>query len=56
VCTFLGVVRFDCGDMSYIIEDDVGYMEKIWREDIIDEDTMNTNIELEVTFGYLLQS
>ena len=28
-------MRHDCGDNSYIIEDGVGDLEKIWREDIL---------------------
>ena len=30
-----GIVRHDCGDNSYIVEDGVGDLEKIWREDIL---------------------
>ena len=31
-------MRQDCGDYSYIVEDSVGDLEKIWREDIIHDD------------------
>ena len=33
-----GIVRENCGDFSYIVEDSVGDLEKIWREDIIHDD------------------
>ena len=32
---FRGIVREDCGDYSYIVEDATHQFEKIWREDII---------------------
>ncbi|CAC5414532.1 unnamed protein product [Mytilus coruscus] len=32
---FRGIVREDCGDRSYIVEDATHQVEKIWREDII---------------------
>ena len=32
---FLGIVRQDCGDGSYFLEDSVGNLERIWREDVI---------------------
>ncbi len=30
-----GVVRQDCEDGSYFVEDSVGDLERIWREDIV---------------------
>ena len=34
-----GIVRHNCGDNSYFVEDGVGKLERIWREHIItDED------------------
>ncbi len=35
--TCLGIVHQNCGDCSYFVEDSVGDMERIWREDIITE-------------------
>ena len=32
---YRGIVRHDCGDHSYLVEDSVGDLERIWREDII---------------------
>jgi len=29
------MVRLDCGDGSYVVEDATGYSELVWREDII---------------------
>ena len=34
----LGIIQKVGGDDSYLVEDSLGYMEKIWREDIIKED------------------
>ena len=33
--TLPGIVRQDCGDNSYFVEDSVGDLERIWREDIM---------------------
>ena len=38
VTSLTGIVRENCGDFSYIVEDSVGDLEKIWREDIIHDD------------------
>lgn len=40
-----GIVRQDCGDNSYFVEDSVGDLERIWREDIItDQDDASHGI------------
>ena len=42
-----GTVRHDCGDGSYLIEDSIGNLEKIWREDAIaDRDDANILINV----------
>lgn len=42
-----GVVREDCEDGSYFVEDSVGDLERIWREDIIsDADDANSVIQV----------
>lgn len=35
---FVGTVKARCGDDCYIIQDGLGDLEKIWREDIIAND------------------
>ena len=32
-----GTVQQYLGDMSYIVEDSTGYVERIWREDVISD-------------------
>ena len=42
-----GVVRQNCGDSSYFVEDSVGDLERIWREDIItDQDDASHSIQV----------
>ena len=46
-------MRQDCGDNSYIIEDSVGDLEKIWREDIIhDDDDRNKHLRVRLLATY----
>ena len=40
----LGSVKQSCGDFSYLVEDSVGDMEQIWREDIITDNDDASNI------------
>ena len=42
-----GIVRQNCGDSSYFVEDSVGDLERIWREDIItDQDDASRSIQV----------
>jgi hypothetical protein len=46
---YLGIVREDCGDYSYIVEDATHQFEKIWREDIItDYDDANQILQVDM--------
>lgn len=46
-----GVVKQDCNDFSYIIEDSTRMCERIWREDIItDYDDANQIIQVKQLF------
>ncbi len=46
------MVRHDCGDNSYIVEDGVGDLEKIWREDIItDQDDVHQSVQVGACTG-----
>ena len=43
----VGIVVQDCGNHSYFVEDSVGSVEKIWREDIIaDKDEADAEIKV----------
>ena len=44
---FLGTIKEDLDDCSFIIEDSAGDLERIWREDLIrDEDDTNCTIHV----------
>jgi len=44
---FVGTVKDRCGDDCYIIQDSLGDLEKIWREDVIaDDDGSNQTIRV----------
>lgn len=44
---FAGLIKGFCGDDCYFVEDSLGYVEKIWREDIIaNEDSSNQTIRV----------
>lgn len=49
-----GVIRYDCGDNSYIVEDSVGDLEKIWREDILADGDDDTDSPLRVSHSKML--
>lgn len=44
---YRGIVRHDCSDGSYLVEDSIGDLEKIWREDII-ADSDDADVLLQV--------
>ena len=37
LCSVPGTVQQNMGDLSYIVEDATGHIERIWREDIISD-------------------
>ena len=47
ICT--GTIKEDCGDSTYYVEDSVGVVERIIRQDIIsDEDDASNNISVSI--------
>ena len=44
---YRGIIRHDCADGSYLVEDSIGDLEKIWRENIIaDNDDANAVLQV----------